>query len=218
MTAHSQQAAERFDQWATTYGDDRISSWFSHYQDLALNRLPLEREAGFLEVGCGTGWAVRRAASRLASGPACGIDISPKMIERAGEKTAAADRAKIEFHVANAESIPYADQSFGSILCSFSIHHYEDPVRALSEMKRVLRPGGSIAIMDSARDISLAIWLQDRWRRYGEKSHVQYYTVAEMADLIRRAGLTVQGDVYTCKKFMDRKKTFTGLMLYVCGK
>lgn len=216
MVSHGQQAAERFDEWASSYSDGRISAWFRFYQSMALSLLDLEEGEGFLDVGCGTGWAVRQAAESLKAGQACGIDISPKMIENAVGETL--NSHNTEFQVASAESIPYANDSFSSIICTFSIHHYQNPVQALLEMRRVLKLGGSIIVLDSARDLSFPIWLQDRARRYFERSHVKYYTTKEMEELIKAAGLKLDGEMITIKKFRDHNKTFTALMLVKCAK
>jgi ubiquinone/menaquinone biosynthesis C-methylase UbiE len=216
MISHSQQAAERFDQWADSYSDGRISSWFRFYQTMALSQFDFEMGEGFLDVGCGTGWAVRQAAKSLKVGKACGIDISPKMIENATAETSTV--SNIEFQVASSESIPYPDEFFSSIICTFSIHHYQNPVQALLEMKRVLKQDGSMVILDSARDLSFPIWLQDRARRYFEKSHVKYYTTKEMKELITSAGLKLDGEMITVKKFRDHNKMFTALMLLKCIK
>ncbi|NEO42225.1 MAG: class I SAM-dependent methyltransferase [Moorea sp. SIOASIH] len=218
MNSHSEQAAARFDEWANSYSEDRISSWFTYYQSMAMSKLKLPERDSFLDVGCGTGWAVREAAKQLKSGKACGIDISPKMIENALAQTRNGLNQTIEFQVANSEEIPYKDQSFSSIICTFSIHHYQNPVRALSEMKRVLKDDGSIVILDSARDVSFPIWLQDRGRRYFEKSHVKYYTTKEMKALVAEAELQLVGEITTVNKFMDHNKVFTGLMLLECRK
>ncbi len=216
MDSHSKLAAGRFDQWADSYSNGRISSWFRFYQLMGMSKLEISEENAFLDVGCGTGWAVRRAATQYKAVKACGIDISPKMIDQAVAETTNADN--IEFRVANSEAIPYPDESFSSILCSFSIHHYQNPVRALLEMKRVLNQNGSIVIIDSARDVSFPIWLQDRGRRYFEKSHVKYYTTKEMRVLIEQAKLRIDGEIMTIKKFRDHNKMFTGLMLLKCTK
>lgn len=214
MTSHSQQAAKRFDPWAETYGTDRMSRWFQHYQGLALARLDLKGGAGFLEVGCGSGWAVTEAAKQLQSGPCCGIDISPKMIERA--KGLAKDNSTTTFEIGDAEKIHYPDSTFHSILCSNSFHHYGDPGKALLEFHRVLSPEGTLVILDPARDLFFPIWLQDRWRRYFEKSHVQYYTRAELQALLKSTGWRNEGEIATFKRMFDHGKLFTGLMLVSC--
>ncbi|OFX13830.1 MAG: hypothetical protein A2Z18_02405 [Armatimonadetes bacterium RBG_16_58_9] len=216
MNESTEQAAARFDDWAATYDEDRISPWFHFYQTMALARLNLEKAPGFLEVGCGTGWAVREAARRVKNGPCSGIDISPKMIARA--KLLSSDNPRIEYRVANAESIPYPDEAINSILCTNSFHHYAKPLQALCEIRRVMRKGGTFVLLDSARDVFFPMWLQDRWRRYFERSHVRYYTTREIRSLLMAAELNILGEILTIRKFMDHGKVFTGLMLVVCGR
>jgi len=216
MNEHARKSASRFDAWASTYDDHRLTTWFRFYQALALSKLNISEGSGFLDVGCGTGWAVREAAKHLRSGKACGIDISPKMIDKAISQTQV--MVNIEFRVANSEFIPYPNESISSVLCTFSFHHYQNPLIALSEMRRVMRKTGKLVILDSARDVSSAIWLQDRWRRYFERSHVKYYTTNELKILVEQAHLRPIGNVTTLKRFKFRKKLITGLMLIECTK
>lgn len=215
MDRHTQQAMARFDDWSITYDQDRISSWLRFYQSLAMSELNISAGKRFLDVGCGTGWAVREAASRLTSDIAYGIDISPGMIEKAVAQSASIQN--VEFQIADAEAIPYPDEYFSLILCTCSFHHYQNPMGALLQMKRVMKKGGRLVILDSARDVSFAIWLQDRWRRYLERSHVQYYTTTEMEQLLAESKWSLVNKT-TIRKFMDRKKLFTGLMLLECVK
>jgi ubiquinone/menaquinone biosynthesis C-methylase UbiE len=216
MDSHIQKATARFDSWAETYGEDRISSWLKHYQWLALSRLNIGERTFFLDIGCGTGWAVREVAKRVTEGKACGVDISPKMLEKA---IAQSNRMRnVHFQIADSEALPYPNESFSSVLCTCSFHHYENPLRALSEMRRVMKKDGKLVILDSARDISLPIWLQDRGRRYFEKSHIQYYTTSEMKSLILTAHLKLDQDITKIKQFLDHGKVFTGLMLIECTK
>ena len=214
-TYHAEQAAARFDDWASSYGKDRISPWFSYYQKMALSQLQLEPGSRFLDVGCGVGKAVAAAAGQIGDAKAVGVDISPKMIERAKALSA---KPNIEFHVADSASLPFEEASYDAILCTFSFHHYLQPDHVLREIKRVLKPGGRFVIIDSARDVSLAIWLQDRGRRYLERSHVRYYTVSEMRALLKDAGWTLAHEISTIRKFLDHGKTFTGLMVAECTK
>jgi ubiquinone/menaquinone biosynthesis C-methylase UbiE len=181
-----------------------------------MSHLDLAQGSGFLDIGCATGWAVREAAELLASGTACGIDISPKMVEKA--RAYVLDNDNIDLRVADAETIPYPDESFSCVLCTCSFHHYSNPHRALSEIKRVMKTHGHLVILESARDISVPIWMQDRWRRHFERSHVKYYTTSELAKLVADAGLRIVGDIMTIKKFLDHKKLFTALQLVKCTK
>lgn len=215
-SSHAEQAAARFDDWADRYGEDRISPWFAHYQTKALSMLNLRHDTNFLDVGCGVGKAVGQAALEIGEGKACGIDISPKMIEKA--RMLNPDDRRTDFRVADSESIPFEDNYFDSILCTFSFHHYLHPIRVLKDICRVLRPGGRFVLIDSARDTSFAIWLQDRGRRYLERSHVRYYTVAELKNMLKKTDLRLTEEITTVTKFMDHGKTFTGLMIAQCSK
>ena len=213
---HAKQAADRFDDWAESYGDDRITGWFQHYQQTGLDKFAFTGSERFLDVGCGPGWAVRQAATALPNGSAHGIDISPAMVKKATGLSQAISNC--EFSEANSESIPYDDNYFDSILCTFSFHHYQNPIGALNEFKRVLKDDGMLVLVDSARDVSLAIWLQDRGRRYLERSHVKYYTVKELKSLVEQSGFALQEDIHAESGFMKFGKAFTGLMILVCQK
>ena len=152
----------------------------------------------------------------VGAGYACGIDISPKMIEKA--KALHLGVENLDFRVADSGSIPFDDASFDRVLCTFSFHHYADPTKALAEIRRVMKPGARFVLIDSARDISLAIWLQDRGRRYLERSHVRYYSVSEMKSLLDKAQMPLLEEISTVKRFADHGKVFTGLMIARCMK
>jgi demethylmenaquinone methyltransferase/2-methoxy-6-polyprenyl-1,4-benzoquinol methylase/phosphoethanolamine N-methyltransferase len=103
-----------------------------------------------LEAGCGTG-ALTLAAWRAAgpTGHVHGIDPSANMLDVARRKAARAG-AVIDYRIASAEALPFADGSFDAVLSSLMMHHVpaELQQRAVTEMKRVLRPGGRLVIVD----------------------------------------------------------------------
>ena len=183
----NQQNVARFDRWAKSYDRGRLRSWFTDGQAEILEALDLQEDDWLLDVGCGTGWAVMQAAQMVPSGKACGIDLSPGMISRANDL--ADGFSTVEFKVADAESIPYPEQSFDAILCTNSFHHYSTPVRALSEMRRVLKPGGRLIIRDSDRGACRWVWFWDRLNRAFEKGHVRYHTRTEVFELLEQAGI-----------------------------
>ena len=84
-TLHEKESAsgDFFDGWASGYEDRRISPWFQYTQSLAIDAMDLGPDSRVLDVGCGTGFAVRKLASLIPEGKACGIDISPGMVEQA---------------------------------------------------------------------------------------------------------------------------------------
>jgi ubiquinone/menaquinone biosynthesis C-methylase UbiE len=104
-----------------------------------------------LDVGCGTGTAVRAAAQVVTEGRVVGIDPTPAMLRIAEEQTAAAaERERIEFQEGSAEAIPMPDASVSLVLAINSIHHWQDWARGLQEVKRVLAPGGRVWVTEEA--------------------------------------------------------------------
>jgi ubiquinone/menaquinone biosynthesis C-methylase UbiE len=95
-----------------------------------------------LDVACGTG-VVSITAARLGA-RATGLDLTPELLQRAREN-ARISRVEIEFHEGDVESLPFADSSFDVVLSQFGHIFAPRPEVAISEMLRVLKPGGTIA-------------------------------------------------------------------------
>src|SRR6202451_907078 len=95
-----------------------------------------------LDVACGTGVVAVTAALRGAK--ASGLDLTPALLERA-KKNAQIAGVDVEFVEGDAEALPYPDASFDVVLSQFGHIFAPRPAVAISEMLRVLKPGGRIA-------------------------------------------------------------------------
>ncbi len=95
-----------------------------------------------LDVGCGTGVVSITAARKGAK--VTGLDLSPALLERAKENAALA-RLEVDFKEGDVEALPYPDDSFDRVLSQFGHMFAPQPEIAISEMLRVLKPGGTIA-------------------------------------------------------------------------
>ena len=99
-----------------------------------------------LDVACGTGLVSFRAAAAVGpDGAVVGTDISGEMVETARREAALRELANVAFERADAEALPLPDGAFDAALCGLGLMYVPDPVQALSEMRRVLRPGGRAA-------------------------------------------------------------------------
>jgi SAM-dependent methyltransferase len=115
-----------------------------------LPRLPLAHARRILALGCGTGIEVR-ALRRLTRPDTTiiGIDHSPALIDAARRLTADEGLAdNVTYQVGDAHHAPYGDAEFDIITLHTLISHVEDPLRVLGEARRLVRPGGTVAIFD----------------------------------------------------------------------
>jgi ubiquinone/menaquinone biosynthesis C-methylase UbiE len=105
-----------------------------------------------LEVGCATG-SLTLAAKRQAglSGKVLGIDIIPGMIE-ASQRKAAEAHEEITFQEGSIDNIPFSTDQFDVVMCSFMIFHMSEETlrKGISEIQRVLKPGGRLLVLDLA--------------------------------------------------------------------
>ena len=96
-----------------------------------------------LDVAAGNGNATLAAARRFAR--VTSTDYVPTLLER-GKERAAAERLDVAFEVADAEALPYPDESFDVALSTFGVMFAPEHARAASELARVVRPGGRIGM------------------------------------------------------------------------
>lgn len=103
-----------------------------------------------LDVGCGGGLdALLAARSVSPGGAAVGVDMTPEMVERAGQAAAVAPDAKVRFLVAEAEDLPFADGSFDAVLSNGCLNLSPRKEELVAEVHRVLRIGGRFALCDA---------------------------------------------------------------------
>ncbi|MBI3480020.1 MAG: class I SAM-dependent methyltransferase [Nitrosomonadales bacterium] len=96
-----------------------------------------------LDVGTGTG--VVAITARNLGAKVTGLDLTPALLAQAGESAALAGHDDIAWHEGDAEELPFPDASFDVVLSQFGHMFAPRPEVALSEMLRVLKPGGTIA-------------------------------------------------------------------------
>ena len=128
---------------------------------LGVERIGVGPGARVLEVGCGFGLeTLRLARLAAAGGSVAGCDLSADFLAEARRRAQAAG-LDIAFTQARAEQLPYPDHSFGVLWAERVLIYVPDVRQAVSEMRRVLRPGGRVALIEP--DISTStINLEDR--------------------------------------------------------
>ncbi|MDQ0380563.1 methyltransferase domain-containing protein [Amycolatopsis thermophila] len=132
--------AEILDSQAATPGVQRLRAWAHD----ALAVRPGERA---LEIGCGTGSEVQVLAAAVGpGGEAIGLDPNEGMLGLARERAAG---SPARFVPGDVYALPFADASLDAVLCERVFQHLTDPVSAVAEIARVLRPGGRVVLVDT---------------------------------------------------------------------
>src|SRR2546427_106426 len=145
-------------------------------------------EDSVLDVACGPGLVV--CAFAAVARHATGIDLTPAMIERAQALARERKLRNVTWHVGDVVPLPFANDAFSVVVCRFAFHHFPHVGPVLAEMKRVCRPGGTVAVVDVVASVDPAkARAFNRMERLRDPSHVRALTLAEIEALFPRAGL-----------------------------
>lgn len=141
-----------------------------------------------LDVACGPGivaCAFARVARRVT-----GIDITPAMVERARALATERGLENTTFRIGDVEPLPFDEGAFSVVVSRLAFHHLERPGAVLSEMRRVCRAGGVVAVVDlvAADDPERARAGNDV-ERLRDPSHARSLTRTELVALFATAGL-----------------------------
>ncbi|HXG04627.1 MAG TPA: methyltransferase domain-containing protein [Candidatus Binatia bacterium] len=185
VVLEKRQVQRAYELYAPIY--DFIFDWiFAPGRAAAVKHLGLGPADRVLEVGIGTGLnlPLYPPAVRLT-----GIDLSQEMLDKAVERVQRLAMPNVTLKVMDATAMDFADNEFDRALATYVISAVPDPVAVLREMRRVVRPGGTIVILNHFRSERRAIGrLEDLvaplCTRLGWKSNLA------MTPLLKKVGLT----------------------------
>ena len=144
-----------------------------------------------LDVACGPGVVTAALAQNAARITA--FDATPAMLEKARARCEEAGLANVKFREGDAQAMPFADATFDGIVTRLAIHHFAEPAKVMSEMYRVLKPGGRAVIVDViVSDNSEEAALQNAIEIIRDPSHIRMLPEAELFGGIIDAGFTIQ--------------------------
>jgi len=178
-----------FDRAAPTY--DRIGEPYHGYFAARLVELTdIPPGSDVIDVACGRGAVLLAAAER--AGSLTGIDVSPAMVELAAGDLRAAGVDRFRLLVMDAERLAFPDARFDVLTAAFLLFFLSHPERAAAEFRRVLRPGGRVAVSTWAEEDPRWEWEDDLLASAGTPRrravHRPFDRVEEVTDLLAGAG------------------------------
>jgi SAM-dependent methyltransferase len=187
MASHRETIVEQFTKQAVPFSEaPQIKD------EVALQLLVRFSGAGsedtVLDVACGPGLVACAFAQVVRE--VVGIDLTPRMIERALELKKERSLENVSFRVGDVLPFPFPDGSFSIVTSRFAFHHFPDPRAVFAEMKRVTAPGGKLLVVDVAAspDPGKAAAF-NRMERLRDPSHAEALTLAGLSSLFLEAGL-----------------------------
>ena len=174
-----------FEAPGSVFGDLDVLNWIDGH-------VPVSTGDRLLDVAGGTGSLGRHLGRRAAATVV--VDVTPAMLEEG--RRACADRDDVSFLEADAAALPFEEASFDVVVCRFALHHMEAPVRALAEMARVRRRGGTVAIVDVVAADGPLGDRQNELERLRDPSHTAALRQQEFLDAVRAAGMTAQTTIW----------------------
>ena len=134
--------------------EERIAAWEGltgpNPRELALEAVAEGRPRRVLEVGCGQGWASEWIKDELGA-EVIAVDQSERMVELTR-------RRGVDARVGDVQDLPFEDESFDAGLAAWMLYHVPELDRGLSELARVLRPGGRLVAVTNAPESLHELW------------------------------------------------------------
>ncbi|MBO0765856.1 MAG: methyltransferase domain-containing protein [Hyphomicrobiaceae bacterium] len=154
-----------------------------------------------LDIATGAGHTAAAFAPHVAH--VIASDITEEMLEEARKLAAGRGLANMGTIMADAEALPFAEGRFDLVTCRIAAHHFPDVARFVAEARRVLKAGGTFALVDniapdalstpgfSVAELSDAASAYNAFEKLRDPSHVRCLGLAEWGEVIRAAGIEV---------------------------
>lgn len=176
----------QFDRQASLYATSAVHRHGASLPVLVEYAAPQPGERA-LDAATGTGNTAIAVAEKGAE--VIGLDVSPQMLGNARER-AEEEGIAATFVEGSAEELPFEDASFDLVTVRHAPHHFRDVEKFLSEVVRILKPGGRFVMSDGVSPTDESKPWFDHWQTLRDRSHWTNRTVEEWRGLARAAGLT----------------------------
>ena len=179
MEPHKKWVKEIFDQAAPNYGE-KSCCHFDYFGKKLVELSCLSEGDHVLDVATGKGAVLLAAHRQLGpKGKIIGVDLSQEMLGEQKKRNPNIDLLQMD-----AEHLDFPDHSFDVVFCAFALYYFPNLHATLSEFRRVLKPGGRLAVSSFGSTRSLTSWLMDRAKGLGARP-MKIHTL-ESADELKK--------------------------------
>jgi ubiquinone/menaquinone biosynthesis C-methylase UbiE len=189
-TRHDERVRERFTRTAQAFASFSLTTRSEEAEQLlalAWPHLSEPQRAVALDVACGPGTFTKVLAQRFAK--VFGLDLTLAQLEQARAAIRQSGLQNISLSCGDATALPFPDKCFALVACGYGLHHMPSPRAALSEMARVARPDGVVALVDIIVPAGADPEFNNRIERTRDASHARTLTTGELLGLLEWAGL-----------------------------
>ncbi len=150
--------------------DDKWSFYIKATLQKTLKKIELNSGDRLLDIGCGTGALLEAIEKRYPDAILAGVDPTREMLDIAGKRLS----NKVHIEQGWAEKLPFEDETFDIVVCCSMFHYIREPMVALNEIMRVLKPAGRLVITDWCGDYMICK-IYDLFLRVFNKAHFKTY-------------------------------------------
>jgi ubiquinone/menaquinone biosynthesis C-methylase UbiE len=190
MPDHDNRVREEFSRQAETFSASAAITDAVLTQRF-VTALGVAVQGSVLDVACGPG--ILSAAIAKSAREVVAFDLTPQMLKKAAHRCAEAGLDNVTFREGNATDLPFADAAFDAVVTRLSVHHFDRPARVMSEIFRVLRPGGHFVLADViSSEVPAESELQNAIEILRDPSHVRMLPGSELTSLVEDAGFVIE--------------------------
>lgn len=191
---HNENIVEQFSKQASGYS--AITSHSDALEKL-ISITSASKKDKVLDIACGSGIVSCEFAKH--TNHVTGIDMTQGMLDEAKKLQTKLNLKNLTWHIGDVENVPCEDNSFSIVVSRFGFHHFLNPLKVLSEMKRVCKPDGVVIVVDvSLPDTKIKKY--NEMERNRDCSHVAALSLTEFYRLFEKVGFkNVNTDFYSMK-------------------
>lgn len=216
---------KEFDEKASSYETNRLSSWYKSQGEKILNILEPHQYGTILDIGCGTGWFLRQVLRAHPQLEGIGIDLSGRMIDVARQKSKEENLHNVTFYKGEWESlnltvdgINLQSKPIRLVVCISSFHYFNDPSTAAKLVYRCLSENGYFFLLDREREKSFFTAIWDLLHKTMVRDHVRFYRSTDLQSILEAAGFMDVQIMFKLNKYFWKRKLFTSLVLLSARK